>query len=245
MCAVQTDTFMIDCIQNSTCTLIGVRCTSMDGGTPLLRESSSNIFSHRQLISIHKGMMKHGYLLYALSNLPSSLPLKISALRSLPLSRLNLNIHYSNKIWRMERSPTISQIAVPVWFSFEHNFLTQGIPFTVYVERRMTVLNQVARLVWVPYVDLRPPQTCWRTRGIFALMHRPWLLVPPAYYLPKFSILASMFVWRFVCPSVCRSAWTLWTRYRSHRLTNHHQTWHKYGPLVRTEAYCFSRSKVK
>ena len=65
------------------------------------------------------------------------------------------------------------------------------------------------------------------------------------HYLPKFSILASMFVWRFVCPSVCLSAWTLWTRYRSHRLTNHHQTWRKYGPLVRTEAYCFSRSKVK
>ena len=64
-------------------------------------------------------------------------------------------------------------------------------------------------------------------------------------YLPKFSILASMFVWRFVCLSVCLSAWTLWTGYRSHRLTNHHQTWHKYGPLVRTEAYCFSRSKVK
>ena len=64
-------------------------------------------------------------------------------------------------------------------------------------------------------------------------------------YLPIFSILASMVVWRFVCPSVCLSAWTLWTRYRSHRLTNHHQTWHKYGPLVRTEAYSFSRSKVK
>ena len=45
--------------------------------------------------------------------------------------------------------------------------------------------------------------------------------------------------------SVCLSAWTLWTRYRPHRLTNHHQTWHKYGPLVRTEPYCFSRSKVK
>ena len=45
--------------------------------------------------------------------------------------------------------------------------------------------------------------------------------------------------------SVCLSAWTLWTRYRSHRLTNHHQTLHKYGLLVRTEAYSFSRSKVQ
>ena len=88
-------------------------------------------------------------------------------------------------------------------------------------------------------------QLCWwhqwaRTTDVFishTILH--------CYYLPKFSILASMFGWRFVCPSVCLSAWTLWTRYRSHRLTNHHQTWHKYGPLVRTEAYCLSRSKVK
>ena len=64
----------------------------------------------------------------------------------------------------------------------------------------------------------------WQVRNLRLLFH----------YLPKFSILASMFVWRFVwssdclsvCLSVCLSGMLL-ARYRSHRLTNHHQTWPK------------------
>ena len=40
--------------------------------------------------------------------------------------------------------------------------MTWGIPFALYVERRTAMLNQVAHLVLVAYVDLRLPPTCSR-----------------------------------------------------------------------------------
>ena len=90
-----------------------------------------------------------------------------------------------------------------------------------------------------------PPSVCpshflpppWRR---LCFQHCPLLC-----YLPKFSILASMFVWRFVtcqnfqfwqvcssdglsvCLFVCLSGWTLLARCRSHRWTNYHQFWPK------------------
>ena len=44
--------------------------------------------------------------------------------------------------------------------------MTWGIPFALYVERRTTMLNQVAHLVWVPHVDLRLPPTCSFSMGL-------------------------------------------------------------------------------
>ena len=41
----------------------------------------------------------------------------------------------------------------------EHNLVTSGIPLALYVERRTAMLNQVAHLVLVAYVDLRLPPT--------------------------------------------------------------------------------------
>ena len=41
--------------------------------------------------------------------------------------------------------------------SSTHNLVACGIPFSLNVERRTTMKNQVAHLVWVPYVDLQLP----------------------------------------------------------------------------------------
>ena len=43
-----------------------------------------------------------------------------------------------------------------------HNLVTWGIPFALYVERRTAMLNQVAHLVLVAYVDPRLPPTWLR-----------------------------------------------------------------------------------
>ena len=47
------------------------------------------------------------------------------------------------------------------------------------------------------------------------------------------------FVGLCVCLSVCLSVCQLSTRYRPHRLSNQHQTWHKYGTCLRDELYTF------
>ena len=54
--------------------------------------------------------------------------------------------------------------------------MTWGIPFALYVERRTAMLNQVAHLVLVAYVDLRLPPT-W-SRAIYAVFCRikVWLI---------------------------------------------------------------------
>ena len=107
-------------------------------GTPYMQESSSNISSRKQSISNQKGNAETRVLTlrtWCIRNFLSSLPLKISAFqcavssstcRSHTLSRLNLgkprfNINYSNTIWRMARSPHISPITAPVWFSSRHD----------------------------------------------------------------------------------------------------------------------------
>ena len=80
------------------------------------------------------------------------------------------------------------------------------------------------------------------------------------------KILASMFIWWFVCLllakifqfwqvcssdglsvclSVCLSGLRLLAGYRSHRLTNHHQTWTKCVSWSSLETHVLSRSKVK
>ena len=127
---------------------------------PYMQESSSNISSRERSISNQKGMMKHGYLLYVhdglviflvpcLSRYPPFNALSTpSTCRSQTLSRPNLgnprfNINHSNTIWRMARSPHISPIAAPVWFSSTHNLATWGILFALHVEQRTPDYCQV------------------------------------------------------------------------------------------------------
>ena len=54
--------------------------------------------------------------------------------------------------------------------------MTWGIPFALYVERRTAMLNQVAHLILVAYVDLRLPPTWLLGRSI---CHAPWPKVNP------------------------------------------------------------------
>ena len=149
-------------------------------GTPDMQESSSNISSRKQSISNQKRYDETRVLTLRtrrISNLLSSLPIKISAFQcavyAINVSLTNVfppesretpfNIYHSNTIWRVERSPYISPIAAPVWLSSTHNLVTWGIPFALHEERRTTMLNEVAHLVWVPYVHLWLPPTWWIT----------------------------------------------------------------------------------
>ena len=88
------------------------------GGTPYMQESSSNISSCKQSISNQRCMMKHGYLLYVHDQ---SLTCRSQTLSRLNLGKPRFNINYSKTIWRLARSPHISPIAAPVWFSSAHD----------------------------------------------------------------------------------------------------------------------------
>ena len=156
---------------------IGVRCTSMDGRLwrnliyarivfkYLLVQTAnlkSEIYDEIRVLTIRTRRISNFYV-PCLSIYPPSNALPTpSTCRSQTLSRLNLgkprfNMNYSKTIWRLARSAHISPIAAPVWFSSTHNLVTWGIPS---VERRTMMLNQVAYLVGVAYVNLRLPPTC-------------------------------------------------------------------------------------
>ena len=83
-----------------------------------------------------------------ISNLPSSLPRKIYAFQCAVYA---INVTITDAF-----SPESQYPPCRLQFQYNsvigHNFVTYGLPFAVYVERRTTMLNQVVRLLWEPYI---------------------------------------------------------------------------------------------
>ena len=153
----------------------------MHGGlwrNPYMQKNSPNIPSHKQSISNRKSIMEHGYLLYVLdeliSNLLSSLPLKISAfqLRCLRHQRVD---HKRFPAWISGNpgSTWIIQIQYDVWqdrptfrqSQRQYNSVLRIISDVGDSVRRVRGTaygDQIAHLAWVPYIDLRLSPTWWR-----------------------------------------------------------------------------------
>ena len=146
-----------------------------------MQESSSNISSRNQSISNQKGMMKHGYLLYVHDKSVINISafrcavyaINVSITNAFPPESWETPVQHKLFQYNMtydkitphftNRSASIINSVLRI---IKHNLVTWRIPFALYAERRTAMLNQVAHLVSVAYVDLWLPPT-WSLLVVF------------------------------------------------------------------------------